>query len=286
MKRNVTLCPCGSGRPKELCCHKKLHVKVWSKALDSPQEHQELLADLKISAEFDMRYRGLLEYYGKDLIAYKRIHPLSTNCNEFLRHFSKYMTTYLEDNCPPSWDQCNSSFWEELIFTYVPLFIKITPQKKEVEKFLSQLKSFIHWLDKRVGTSWHEIVNNYAEEANPMLHHCEQLLNQLFLMEYPTVHQSDWNLEQEIERNNQEFHATADRLESIFEVTRVLEDTVILTELKTKRDYPIKGLPCSLIYTGMLIDGIIFRRSDAMFWNWFLTNCVFPERARKYIKVV
>lgn len=37
---------------------------------ESPNDHQEFLKNLAISSEFEMRYRGLLDYYGKEFIDY------------------------------------------------------------------------------------------------------------------------------------------------------------------------------------------------------------------------
>lgn len=59
------------------------------------------------------------------------------------------MTDHLEDECPPSWKECPSSFWEELIFAYLPHYTKIIPHKNYAEIFLSQLRKFVRWLDEK-----------------------------------------------------------------------------------------------------------------------------------------
>lgn len=89
------------------------------------------------------------------------------------------MTDILVDSCSPSWKQCQSSFWEEFIFDCIPQYIKITPQEKEVEKYLFQLKKFTKWFDHLAGTSWSPVVEAFAEEATPDLKNCERLLNHL-----------------------------------------------------------------------------------------------------------
>lgn len=245
-----------------------------------------MLTNLKVSAEFDMRHRGLFEYYGKDLIAYKNNYRFQRNCNEFLRDFSKYMTDYLEDNCPPAWDKCNASFWEELIFAYIPLILKVTPQRKEAEKFLSQLKHFVRWLDRRIGTSWYGVVENYVRQAKPALVQCEQLLNEIFLTDFPKLYQDDWDFKLDIEESEQEFQETTDRLSSVFEVTGVMEDVVLVNELKTKHCYQLQGLPNPFLFPGMLLDGVLGKRNDELFYRWFLTNNLFPAGAKKFIVVI
>lgn len=275
-----------TAKPKEMGNENSPQVRVFAKTIDSPEERQELLFNLNISSEFRMRYRGLFEYYGKDLIAYKCKYRSNKNVNEFLRIFSNYMTDTLEDNCPPTWDKCESAFWEELIFAHFPQFIYLTPQNKEVEKFLFQLKQFVRWLDKRVGTNWYEMVTNFAVEASPSLQQCEKLLNQIALINHPKIHQKDWNVEQDFEKINQRFLETTPCLDSIFKVTDVMEDTVILTELETEDHYPIKGLPCNVTFPGMLLDGVLGRRDIEIYWNWLLINNVYPEKAEPYITLI
>ncbi|WP_077620070.1 hypothetical protein [Bacillus sinesaloumensis] len=144
-----------------------------------------------------MRYRGLLEYYGKDFIAYKKEKPSDKKRNEFLRIISKFMTHYIEDDCPPSWKQCPASFWELFIFSFYPDHIKLSPTEQEVEIFLYQLKEFVRWLDKRSGTSWSPIIEQYSLEAFPELKICERSINWIFLRGFPRIHHNDWNLEQD-----------------------------------------------------------------------------------------
>lgn len=124
-------------------------VSIRAIPINSPQERQEIVRNLATSSEFEMRYRGVFEYFGKDFITYKRLAPTDSDRNEFLRIIAKYMTECLEDNCPTSWKQCQQAFWEELIFTYYPHVLHITPDQNETEKFIAQLLKFLHWLDKK-----------------------------------------------------------------------------------------------------------------------------------------
>ncbi|RUQ27444.1 hypothetical protein ELQ35_15740 [Peribacillus cavernae] len=251
--------------------------------ISDPKEYRELHANLKISAEFDMRYRGLLEFFGKDLISYKREHSPNQNRNEFLRIFSKYMTDYLEDHCPPSWKQCTPSFWEEFMFTYYPYCMHVTPHGKEVVKFLFQLKKFVKWLDKRAGTTWFEVIEKYVEESSFDLKMCEHLLNTLYLRDFPRIHHTDWKPKQDSDQIERHFNKYTETLESLFEITRITDDTVILTGLKSHRTYCIKGLPHKAVFPGLLMYGIIGKKDDDIFWNWCHTESVYPQRAKNYI---
>jgi hypothetical protein len=261
-------------------------VKVWVQPFANPKERQEFLMNLAISTEFEMRHRGLLEFYGKDLIAYKRGHASDKNCNEFLRVFSKFMTDCLEDKCPSSWKECQPSFWEEFIFTFYPHHIKISPNEKEVETFLSQLKKFVRWLDQRAGTSWYPVIEEYASEAGPELKFCEHLLNGLFLRDFPRIHHDDWNLEKDYEKIEQKFNQFSDRLDSLFEVTSMIEDTIVLTEFNSNRTYYIKGLPGKLIKPGIIMSGAIGKRSGEKVWDWYETECIYPQRGKNYVTLV
>lgn len=152
---------------------------MWEKTFKSPKERQDFLMNLAIAAQFNLRNRGLVEYYGKDLISYKKDNPSDATRNEFLRLLSRFMTHHLEDNCPPSWRECTPSFWEQFIFTCIPHYIKITSHENQIETFLNELKKFISWLDKRARTSFYQVVSRMAEEAEPELKSCESLLNHL-----------------------------------------------------------------------------------------------------------
>ncbi|GGH82640.1 hypothetical protein JOD43_002827 [Pullulanibacillus pueri] len=286
MSKKLNLCPCGSGIPEKLCCGSPKQINIMLKTFNSPQERQELLNDIDLSREFNMRYRGLFEYYGKDLIAYKRIYRNDKRVNDFLDDFSYYMTDHLEEDCPPSWEHCYPPFWEELIFAYIPLVTKISPQKNETKQFLTQLKSFIHWLDTRVGTSWASVVNRYVSEAASPLQQCEDLFNQLFLSQFPNFYQDDWNYDQDIENLAQQIQTQENTLDSIYKITEVSGNIVLLTELDTQRCYPVLGLPCQSLSQGMLIDCILGRKNEELFWSCDFTQCVFPERAEKYIMFV
>jgi hypothetical protein len=281
--RKKSLCHCGSGKIKELCCEKGLQIRTIVQPIANPKEREEFIKKAKICEQFGMRYRGLLEFYGNDLIAYKRKHDTDQNCNEFLRIISKYLTDYLEDYCPSSWQQCQPSFWEELIVTYYPFCMKITPQEKEVEKFHSQLKKFVRWLDKRAHTSWYSVIEEFINEFYSDLKICEHLLNSLILIDFPHIHHDSWNLDQDLEKINQTYSHYTERVDSFFQVTSIYEDTVILTNLKSQRTYHIKGLPQNIMTPGILMHGSIGKINGAMFWNWCHTEGVYPQRAINYL---
>lgn len=247
----------------------------------TPEERQNMLRDIAISSEFEMRYRGLLEYYGKDFIAHKKEKPSDEKRNEFLRVISKYMTHYLEDDCPPSWKQCQPTFWEVLIYSFYPDHIKLSPNEEDVETFIFQLKKFVRWLDKRTGTSWYATIEQYTSEAFPELKICERIINRLFLNDFPRIHHDDWNFEEDLDRFDQIFSQCTNQVDSTFNVTKIIGDSVLLTELKTNCTYYIKGLPCDLIVPGIKMSGIIGKKSGDRCWNWYHTHGIYPSRGEK-----
>ncbi|MFC4803170.1 hypothetical protein ACFPA1_27995 [Neobacillus sp. GCM10023253] len=283
--KKQSLCPCGSGKPQEKCCGNKLQMNVFIQPFTNPEEREEFLKNMAMGSQFHFRQRGHFFYYGKDILSYKREQPANKLRNEFLEVFSSFMTDTLEDTCPPSWKECDSSFWEELIFTHFLHCMKITPQEKETEKFLMQLKNFVRWLDRRVGTSWYGLVNQYANEARSDLKICEHLLNYLFLCDFPQLHQSDFNLELALQKVEYKFDQFAERKDSLFEVTSRIEDTIVLTESNTNRTYYIKGIPRHLIKAGLIMNGSIGRKKGEKVWEWYHTEGIYPNRGRKYIRL-
>jgi hypothetical protein len=274
------------GKTKNLSSEKIPQIKVLIKPFANSKEHQEMSKNLEIGAEFDMRYRGHFLYYGKDLIAYKLEKPFSKKRNDFLRDLSQYMSDHLEDNCPSSWKQCESSFWEEFIFTFYPHILKITPDEKEVETFLHQLKIFVQWIDKRVGTSFYPIIEKFIEESDSELKHCERLLNSIFLIDHPRMYQDDWNPVQDIEKINQKYEKCNDKLNSLFEVTKIMGDTIELTEFNSCRTYNLIGLTSKLFVPGIIMSGVIGKKSSDLVWNWYQTDGVYPRRGKKYITLI
>lgn len=260
-----------------------IHVKSWVHQFASPKEHQEFLINLAVGAEFKMRNRALVHFYGKDLVSYKLAHNTSEKCTEFLRILSKFMTDCLEDECPPSWQECDSSFWEELIFTFFPHNMKISKNNSEVDSFLLQLKNFVKWLDRKAGTSWSPVVGKFAEEARPELAACEQLLNRFFLNCYPNIFQDDWNYDQDVARMMRIYDTYEEERDSLFEVTGMINDMHILIDLETERTYYVKGIPANFTFPGMILNGLICKYSRERVWTWFLPEGIYPKRGKKYL---
>ncbi|WP_445506666.1 hypothetical protein [Niallia sp. 03190] len=283
--KDFSYCLCGSGKAKEDCCERTPQTKIMLHPIENSQERQKFLKKIQISSHFNMRFRALFEFYGDDLIEYKQDHFSDDHRNEFLRIFSSYMTDYLEDKIPSSWKKCKTPFWEKLIFLYFPLSIKITPEKKEAEAFMSELQKFSQWLDHRANTGFCKVIGKYTEAFND-LKACEQLLNHLFLSTFPNIHQKDWDYNRDLEKLEEEFSEFKDTNDSLFEVTRIFSDTIVLTDIHSKRIYNIQGLPLDLVIPGMILHGVIGKKANNLFWKWHHTDGVYPQKAKRYFSFV
>jgi hypothetical protein len=264
--------------------HEDSNTRIWLQEFKQPGEHLELLKKFKISKEFDMRPRGLMEYYGNDLIDYKKEQMANKKRNEFLRTFAHYMTDHLEDECPPSWKECPDSFWEELIFAYLPHYTKIIPKKNYSETFLSQLRKFVRWLDKKEHTDFFQLVDGYITEGSPTLTKCEDLLNYFFLKDYPHFHQPDWDYEKDHDRWKKEAEEYSESINSLFHISAVTEDGLILEDIDTHRTYFTKSFPIKKISSELLLSGVIGKRPHELVWDWFITESIYPARGGKYIQ--
>ncbi len=264
--------------------HEDSNTRIWLQEFTEPGQHTELLDNFKICREFDMRHRGLMEYYGKDLIAYKKEQKANKKRNEFLRAFSHYMTDHLEDDCPPSWQECPAAFWEELIFAYLPHYTKIIPKKNYTETFLLQLRTFVRWLDKREGTVFLNLVDDYIKEGTPILKKCEGLLNHLFLKDYPRFHQSDWDYEEDLDRWERNLSKYSRTIEGMFQVSAFADECVVLRDLHTHHTYLTKSLPVNKLSTKTIITGTLGQKPHELIWDWLATINVFPENGEKYIR--
>jgi hypothetical protein len=282
--KKLVLCECGSKKAKDECC--PTEKRVFFQPFSNQNEHKEFLSKIKVSSQFGLRYRGLLEFYGDHLIAYKLENPTSKSRNEFLTVLGKYLTDYLEDDCPSSWEECQPTFWEEFLLSFYPFLMKVTPKEREVETFLSELKKFTHWLDRKVGGSRYELIEKYIEESSTELKKCEHLLNRLYLHKFPLLHHDDWDPQMDfmIDLHDSEKFQEAKLI--IFEVRNLNGSIVVITDIDSNLTYNIKGLPSEIIIPGMIISGGIARKNGDWIWTWYHPESVFPLRAKKFLKNV
>ncbi|MGM0843292.1 MAG: hypothetical protein ACQEWE_21460 [Bacillota bacterium] len=260
-------------------------MRVWLQEFNHPDEHLEMLEKFKIGREFNLRSRGLIEYYGIDLIDYKREQMANKKRNEFLTAFAHYMTDHLEDECPRSWKECPPSFWEELIFAYLPHTMKVVPKKNYTEQFLLQLRKFVRWLDKRNDTTFLEVVDPYISQASPTLKKNEALFSELFLINYPGLHLPDWDYINEIERLDIRMEEFDETTYGVFEVTKIMGDGVILLDLHSHYSYFTKSIPHEKVDLEMIITGCFGKKEHAFLWDLAFIDGIYPKRAFNYIQL-
>jgi hypothetical protein len=283
MKKTI-LCHCGSGKLQENCCSAR--KKGSFQPFANLNKHFELFEKVSIASQFGMHGRSLFEFYGEDLIAYKLKNPDSFSRNEFLTVLAKYLTVYLSDDCPSSWQECNAPFWEEFLFAFYPFLLKISRDEKEVEIFHAELKNFIRWLDKRVGISMQKVVDQYIHESYADLKECEHLLNRLYEHSFPRIHNDDWNFSIEFFKNLKRTEEYSEMKILIFEVKKIDGTTGEFISLDSLCPYYINGLPRDLLTPGRLLSGMIGRKKDEFVWTWHQPDSVFPKRAKQYLKDV
>jgi hypothetical protein len=260
---------------------KEPETKIHLVPIQNAQERNKFLKKLEISSHFNMRYRGLFEFYGNDLIEYKQKNFSSNDCNTFLRIFSSYITDYLEDKMPPSWKKCKPSFLEKLIYLYLPYSLKITSEKKEMVLFLNELTTFSIWLDQRENTSWTALMDKYQDSIKE-LNECEQLLNHLFLTTFPHYLQSNWNYKADLEKILLEQLACDSVVNNIFQVTHIIQDITVLTDIHSNKIYNVINLPIDLISPGILLHATLGIKKENLYWNLVFIEGVYPQKAKRY----
>ncbi|QKY70766.1 hypothetical protein [Lentibacillus sp. CBA3610] len=266
---------------------KKTEVNAWMRPYAYPGEREEFVEKAKIAKQFDMPFRGLVEFYGDDLIAYKQKIGSCRHANAFLRIFTNYVADHLEDQCPTSWQACQPAFWEELIFAYFPSQLKITTKQSESELFLIQLKKFVRWLDQRTGCAWYPTVEKYTEEARTELIICERLFNNLVLRLFPNAHLKEQEREKDLDKIKNAIRAASEVYNSVYKVTAVTEDFITVTDIDSTRVFQIVGLPADELALGVLLEGVMGRyHHDDFFYTWFFTENVYPEKAENYFVFV
>lgn len=115
---------------------------------------------------------------------------------------------------------------------------------------------------------------------------CEHLVNALFLKNFPRIHHDDWNYKQDWDAFERQFDQYQGKFDDLFQVTGISGDTIILTCLRDRRTFHVKGLPYDLIKCGFIFNGAIGKKEGDMFWNWVYTNGVYPEKAKNYFILI
>ena len=284
LMKKLVLCSCGSKKPLFQCCQSS-STRVFVQQFSKPYERKQMMRKIKVSAEFGMRYRGLLHFYGNDLIAYKLELPKSRRRNNFLEILSSYFTEYLEDACPTSWQECQLPFWEEFLFIHYPNYIKLTPDEKEVERFIKQLIKFTRWLDFRVGTEIYPLIIPLVNNSIIELKKCEKYINKLFLHTYPDYYSDHWDPLQNIKYHNEYFEQFDTRSQVLFEITSITGPIFTAIDLDTNLSFQIIGLPVEMT-VGTIINGFLAKRNTDWIWTWDSPVGVFPIQAKKYLKEV
>ncbi|SHG88884.1 hypothetical protein [Ornithinibacillus halophilus] len=264
----------------------KIEIRSFVKIFSRPDEHKEVLEMIQIGAEFNMPNRAIMEFYGRDLIAYKRRYKSNEQVNHFLHILSHYMKEYYDKDCPKSWKECQPSFWEELLITYLPTIIKISVNQIETRQFLFQLKKFVRWLDKTTGSSWYEKVSADIEEYKMELIACEATLNDVFQSMYPKIHDSDWDPRKDIHTIINRMEECTDTFHSLFEVLEINGEVITVCDNELKLPFHILGFPTAHLQIGMMLCGMIGKESGDNYWTWYITDGIYPHKAGEFIQMV
>jgi flavodoxin len=262
---------------------KKVEIKTWMHTFNHPDEQKEYIEKIKLGSQFDMRFRALFEFYGDELIAYKRKYNTSERVNEFLRILSKYFTEHLENKIPTSWKECYPPFWEELINAIFPHYMRFPIKQNQSKIFLTQLKKFVRWLDKRTGYKAYKTVEMLADESIHELVCCEQLLNELHLYFFPKANNNNWDPFEDLSIIEGRLKECCSTVDAIFQVKSIINGDVILCDIQTQQLYHLKTFPVQNLFSGILLHGIIGKRIEDTHWTWHFTEGVYPNRAKKYM---
>lgn len=263
---------------------KQPEVKAFIHQFSHPDEHKEFMEMMKLGSTFDMRPRAMMHFYGSDLIAYKRKHRSNPQVNEFLRIFSTYLTTYLEDECPESWEECSLAFWEELIIGCFPKYMKIHTKQRETKIFLMQLKRFVHWLDERTGGTWFSVVEKFVEDYRPEIEKSERMFNELYLHVYPKLNDKDWNPGKDVDQILKNLDGCSSTRNSVFELTNISDTIVSFYDLDRRETYQLIDFPAEKDSLNFLVQGVIGKRADDFFWRLYLIDSIYPNKLKRYIK--
>ncbi len=183
----LVLCPCNSGIPRNICCDLLPEIKTFINSNPSPFIQQEHIDNIKIASKFNMPIRGYLHFYRKELIHYVKDVTNDDNTYNFLESFSYYLCAKHEVDQIHSWNECQTSFWDEFISTYCPHIIYLSAHEKEVDEFLYQLTTFATWFEKQQTVSLLHFIDLFITAYKSELLLCEKLINFLYQKHWPNI---------------------------------------------------------------------------------------------------
>ncbi|WP_409252873.1 hypothetical protein V1502_02780 [Bacillus sp. SCS-153A] len=282
---NIPPCPCGCGKSVNACKSSPLSVKVMSQTISSPEERAQIIENVQIGSTFNMRMRGHLLFYGKDLTGYAKSTTVTPNTTNFLHLLSNFLYAKSDHGPLDSWNDCSHAFWDEFITTYCLYTLKLSHKEKEAERFLFQLTKFGKWMDTHRETSLLAIILPSIEAHKPDVILCEKILNRLLKNQFPNLLDKNWNRVEALDKMKAAYSRYTDVVDGLFEVTGIIEKVVVIKHLETNQSYTVKGLTSNLLKPQLLLDGEIGRRFKETKWNWFFTLGVYPQLSRDYLSL-
>jgi hypothetical protein len=281
----ATLCPCGCGKSAIACKSPSLSVNVFSKSLNSPEEQAEIIENVQIGSTFNMRMRGHLLFYGKDLTGYAKKTTVTPNTSHFLHLLSDYLYGKSDAGSVDSWEDCTHSFWDEFVSAYCPHTICLSQRENEASKFLFQLTKFANWMDTNSGTSLLSIINPCIKNNKSDVILCEKIINYLLKQHFPNILGKGWDYSQALDKIEAAYNSHADIEEGLFEVTGIIDKITLARNVRSQQGHSIQGLPTTLLKPGLLLHGEIGKQYRENKWNWIHTFGAFPPQSIKYLSI-
>ncbi|WP_193224508.1 hypothetical protein [Bacillus sp. B1-b2] len=254
-------------------------VKVRLIPLDGTQNRSQILKKIEISSSFNMKYKALFEYYGDDLIEYKKLDLDNKQRNDFLRIFSSYLTDFLEDTMPTSWKKCSTSFLKQLCYLYLPSTVQISQNKNHITLFLEEFRHFATWLDKKENTKWMEFIDKHLTTLQT-LQTCEDLHHTLFLQLYPTYLHSTRNDQKHMEKVKQLLNQCQEVEDGLFQIRAINTQTVSISNIFTNRIYDIHSTEIQEKHLGIILDVSIGIYKNHSTWTILVPLGIYPKEAK------
>ncbi|MCA1318624.1 hypothetical protein LC085_01780 [Bacillus tianshenii] len=242
------------------------------------------MENVEIASKFKMPMRGHLLFYGKDLVSYvKNSSSVSDDTYRFLQPFSLFLYQKNDQGTLNSWKDCTFSFWDELISTYFIHYIRLTPQKNEVEILCNELKKFAGWLKKQHKGSFLKKIQSRIHAYESELKLCEEVINSLYETHWGDFHDKDWDYKRSFSESENRLNSYPVTEDGLFEVTGVMGKYTVAKCCETEKYYYFKGLPVKLIQPNLLLSGTIGKHYSQDTWDWIFTSSVYPNESKSYL---
>ncbi|PLR97842.1 SEC-C metal-binding domain-containing protein [Bacillus sp. T33-2] len=242
-----------------------------------PRPHYISEQDMPIYQQLGFTPETSRAFYANDILGFFKKQVSGKSAATVQKYVTgvSILVDYLQNVQMGKWNELQRENWEELL-SYFYFETVFETSNNHLKSFLSVLRSFIKWVDKRHQTSHYQIADNILAELGEQIYKCVEVLD-LFVPYYRRKHQQTFH---------DGFLNVRQGLVGYFQIESVSVKSVRIRNIIEKKPqrYTLMLPPhCTAIMEpGMIISGTI-AKDNINAWKVETVERVYPEKAELYL---